>query len=255
MVDVTRTAGVDQGKATGKRNRPPTRDNDGLGDGGRDAPYRRQPRPPPQVQDVAQIMGVPTSEMTPHVQEALTIIIGEFDRTRAELELERDRIIHFQQQADRDPVLPATNRRAFVREIARIINRADQTRTTSTLVVFSLCGIERTRLTHGRSAADRVLTTVVETLSKALRASDVVSSLGGADFGAVLTLTEGKPAEEKVGNLNAQILAALRDRGIEEAVTEIAWGMIPFGGGDDADQVLAAADRELLARQNGLGRT
>jgi len=251
MVDVTRATGVYQEQAANKDNRRSQRDGEHPEGGHDQDAFHQRMRQVSQVTDITQIMGVPTSEMTPRVQEAFSAIITEFDRTRAELQFERERITRLEEQVDRHPVLPASNRRVLLRELARIINRAAQTRTTSSLGVFSLQGIEQVRLEQGRAAADRILTAVVQTLHGALRASDVVSSLGGADFAVILALTEGAPARDKIVSLTKDIQTALRDRGVDGTVAEIAWGLVPFGETDEAEKVLAAADRDLLARRLG----
>ncbi len=54
------------------------------------ASKRSQRRKREDISDVAFIMGIPEGELTPSVQEALTIIMKDFDRQRDELEHARE---------------------------------------------------------------------------------------------------------------------------------------------------------------------
>jgi diguanylate cyclase (GGDEF)-like protein len=192
-------------------------------------------------------MGIPTAELTPRVQEALSIIVGEFDRTRADLDRERERVAYYQDLADRHSVLPVANRRTLMRDLGRLINRAAHTRTTSTFAILSIRGLERVRETHGRATVDGVLARVAEALSSGLRGSDVLGYLGNGDFAVVLTLTEGRQAEDKAQDLCMRMEAAL-NRGRAQGDWRVVWGTAPFEAGDDAEAVLDKADSDLRRR-------
>jgi len=242
MVDVTRSSGVDPVSGTDRHKRQHERDEPG-GFPPRQQTPRRSPR---QIHDVAHVMGIPAAELTPRVQEALDIIVGEYDRTRSELDRERERVAYCQELADRDPLLPVLNPRALTRELARLINRAAQTRTVSSVAVLHLGGLEAPRLRRGRAVIDGVLRQVAERLIAELRASDLVASLGGADFAVVLTLTNGVAAVDKTQSLAEAARAEARERfGVS---VEVAWGVAAFTAEDDAEQVIAAADGDLRRR-------
>ena len=153
MVDVTRSSGISPSAAAdhdkGRRGpekeaQPDAQDHQEFG----------EPGTPRRILDVANIMGIPTDELTPHVREALTVIIGEFDRARLAAERDGERAEHFKELSEKDCVLPVLNRRAFTHELSRIINRSAQTETTSTVAVVHFLGIEDIRLVHGRGIAD-----------------------------------------------------------------------------------------------------
>ncbi|MBE0531528.1 MAG: diguanylate cyclase [Rhodospirillales bacterium] len=245
MVDVTRASGVDPlVRADGHKRRQEHEEQGGSHP--REAPTRRLPR---QIHDVAQVMGIPPSELTPRVQEALDIIVSEYDRARSDLERERERIAYYQDLADKDPHLPLVNQRTLMRELARLIARAAQTRTVSSLAILHIRNLEATRLRHGRAKADGILQQAAERLSTALRASDIVASLGGAEFAVVLTLTDGAAATEKVAALAEALGSALRDRSDPDLPLDVLWGVVAFTSADDAEQVMEAADRDLRGRK------
>lgn len=207
-------------------------------------------RTPRQVQDVAQIMGIPAEEMTPRVQEALQIIVGEFDRTRVELERERARATQFKELSDRHALLPVLNRRAFFRELKRLIDRAVQTRTVSTLAFVRLLGLEAARAKHGRGAAEGVLGRIAQKLAAEVRASDVVAALDGDEFAVILTLSDADEAAEKIAALCAGVGPELWvGKGVEAGIS-LAWGVAEFTGDAEPGNVVEAADVDLRARMN-----
>lgn len=244
MVEVTRTSSVEPATATDPQTRQHDHEED-TGQGGEEE-ARPQWRSVHQIHDVAQIMGIPTSELTPRVEEALTIIVGEFDRTRSDLERERERVGYFQELSDRDSVVPVSNKRALMRDLGRLINRAAHTRTVSSLVVFSIRGLERIRAAKGLAEAEAVLTKVAGTLSGGLRGSDVLAYLGGADFGVILTLSEGRQAEDKAADLATRIDGTLQVMSGNEA--RVGWGLTPFQAGDEPEAILVKADVDLRRR-------
>ncbi len=245
MVDVTRASSVDPLSGADGHKRRQEHEGEG-GSHPRQAPARRSPR---QIHDVAQVMGIPPSEMTPRVQEALDIIVSEYDRARSDLERERERIAFYQDLADRDPHLPLVNQRTLMRELARLIARAAQTRTVSSLAILHIRNLEATRLRHGRAKADGILLQAAERLSTALRASDIVASLGGTEFAVVLTLTDGAAATEKMANVAQTLRAALRERSDADLPLDVSWGVTAFTAEDDAERVMEAADADLRRRQ------
>ena len=244
MVEVTRTSSVEPATATDPQTRQHDPDDE-SGSGGEEEARPRW-RSAHQIYDVAQIMGIPASELTPRVEEALTIIVGEFDRTRSELERERERVGYFQDLSDRDSVLPVANKRALMRDLGRLINRAAQTRTVSSLVVFTIRGLERVRTSKGLAETEAILAKVAATLSSGLRGSDSLAYMGGADFGVILTLSEGRQAEDKAEDLSTRIAGTLQV--ISGDGCHVGWGIAPFQAGDDPDAVFERADADLRRR-------
>jgi diguanylate cyclase (GGDEF)-like protein len=209
---------------------------------------RRRPGPREGVEDVAFIMGVPAAELTPKTTEALKFIMGEYDRVRYELDVSRDRETHLQSLADAHPILPVLNRRALMREMNQILQRSATAGTEHTFICMSLINGTDFRMRFGLAAADAALAGVARTLAAGLRASDVLGSLGGYDFGIVLTLADGPSAARKAD----QLVASVRDRPPEwaDVVVEakMAWGLRVLAPDDTSETVIDAADADLRAR-------
>jgi len=76
--------------------------------------------------DTASVMGIPEAELTPHVRAAITMLMEEVARLRDELRLTKRRISDLEELADTDALLPVINRRAFVRELSRMMSYAER---------------------------------------------------------------------------------------------------------------------------------
>lgn len=241
MSEVTRTPSLPSGVPPDREGRSPERERrpPPETDEAAEAELRQRRR----VEDVTVIMGIPPDELTPRVQEALSIIIGEFDRIRGEYERARDRLIHLQEQIDRHPYLPVLSRPALTRELGRVLDHCRRAETTSSVVILHFSNLGGVRRAEGRAAAERVLAAGVAAATERLRGTDAAGGLGGADLGVVLAMTDAAAATDKAVEMAA--VAQARVDELAPAVVRVSWGVHEFGREATAEQVLDAADRAL----------
>ena len=203
---------------------------------------------PHSVADVTEVMGIPVNEVTPKVQETLNTIMAEFDKTRIELDHAKSHIQYLEELADRHPVLPLVNRRGLHRELSRTLALAERAGVTNSFLAFHIQNAEDIRASLGREATEAVLSQVAETLSAEVRDSDVVGSLGGSDFGVILTIADDENAADKAASL-AGALGGLTV--VIEGVTvalRVVYGLHTISPGESAETVLQSADQDLLRR-------
>jgi diguanylate cyclase (GGDEF)-like protein len=199
------------------------------------------------ISDVAFIMGIPESELTPSVQEALTIIMKEFDRQRDEIEHAREYTSFLEEVADRHAFLPVMNRRALMRELALVLARAEHAETTSVFLYFHVRNAEEFRLVHGHGIAETALVRTVEVVRERLRASDAIGSMDGHDFGVILAATEMDGALDKARVLVTALDGQAFVLGKEKYRLDVACGFHLIEAGDTVEEVVDAADRDLRA--------
>jgi len=154
-------------------------------------PKPKQPPKRQSVSDVALIMGIPASDMTPNIQDALTEILNAFDHQRLELDQLRAHVSYMEDQEDRHSFLPVRNRKALFRELSRSLVIAEQTELSHCFLCFHIGNVETIRREQGLAAAEAALIRVAEVLSRDLRASDAIGSLDSTDFGIILALSDG----------------------------------------------------------------
>ena len=203
------------------------------------------------VEDVASLAGVPDAELTPKVRDALQRLMAEVYALRQELEEARQRVGYLEQLADQDSLAPVLNRRAFIRELGRMAAFEERYGTAGAVLYFDVNGLKAINDTHGHAAGDAVLKHICETLLRDTRASDVVGRLGGDEFGVILARSGLESAATKAARL-AEAIAA------EEVIWEgqplrvtVAFGAHVLSGGQEADDVLEAADRAMYANTRG----
>ena len=203
---------------------------------------------PREISDVAFIMGIPAAELTAKVQEALSIIMAEFDRVRGELDHTKKHAHYLGELADRQPFLPVMSRRALLRELSRVLTHAERTETNNSFLYLDITNFEDIKRTLGRAAAEAALVHAARVLGEALRGSDFLGGLEGNDLGVILTVTEGAAAVEKTEELVAALARQPFEWQARTIHLAVAWGLHPFAEGESVDDVLEAADRDRRTR-------
>jgi diguanylate cyclase (GGDEF)-like protein len=217
----------------------------GLAHAVQTAPVARPPL------DVVTIMGVPEAELTPKVRAALDKLLAEVHILREDLDRSRRRIEYLEELADRDPLAPVLNRRAFVRELTRMIAFAERYGSPGSVVYLDIDGMKQINDSHGHGAGDAALKHVAEVLLRGIRASDIVGRLGGDEFGIILAQADGQASAAKA----AVLAKAIESEPIswQETALElkVSYGVFTFAGGEGVDEALAAADRAMYAQKQG----
>lgn len=174
---------------------------------------------------------------------------SELEQLRAELDAARARITQLERLADEDSLAPIANRRAFVRELSRMIAFTRRYGPPSSVIYFDVNGMKQINDTHGHPAGDAALRHVAEILAKNVRESDIVGRLGGDEFGVILAQTSQEQANAK-GVALAQAIGATPLRwGKFEIPISAAYGVYSFTGSDDAQVAIEAADKAMYKQK------
>ncbi len=210
------------------------------GDGG--GPEQASPHAGVEAGDAASFLGIPEEMLTPEVQRAVTGLLQEIEKLRAEAEIGRRHQAQLDEQASRHDLLPLLNRRGLARGLNRILARPVEGMPLGTLALGHVGGLERLRLNEGFAAAAAAQAHVGRVLADGLRQSDFVAALGGGDFAAVLALTEPDDAAGKLAELAEAVnRPSFVWRG-REIVLILHWGTAALAADSSLDGLLAAAD-------------
>ena len=139
------------------------------------------------------------------LQAELARLAAERDAARAEAERLRRRLAEVEQLADRDPLTPVLNRRAFMRELARAVAFCSRYAAPASLVYFDLDGFKAVNDRFGHAAGDAVLESVARGLLDHVRESDVVARLGGDEFAVLLAHAKADAASAKARTLVVEL--------------------------------------------------
>ena len=200
------------------------------------------------------VLGIPTGELTPKVQAALDRLMAEVERMRGELEQARRRVDHLEQLADQDALTPVLNRRAFVRELSRIMAFSERHAVPSAVVYFDVNGLKQVNDTYGHAAGDAVLGHVADMLVRHVRSSDIVGRLGGDEFGVILVQADVKEAASKAAMLSNKIDSEPAVWKDQPLTIRASFGVHNLVAGQEAQDALDAADRAMYAHKRGNGQ-
>ncbi len=197
------------------------------------------------VADVTTVMGIPEAEFTPKVRAAIMGLMEEVDHLRQELQRTQTRLEDIEEFADRDTLVPVANRRAFVREMARIMAFAARYDSPGGILYFDINALKTINDNFGHAAGDAALRNVARILADNVRDSDVVGRLGGDEFGVLLARSDRAAAEEK-GKFLATAIASnpVLWEGKVLPLT-VAYGAYCFEPGEDIATALANADKAM----------
>ena len=188
-------------------------------------------------------------DLSPAARTALMAARAEADALRAELARLQRRLDEVELLADRDPLTPVLNRRAFVREMARTIAFCERYEAPASLAFFDLDGFKAVNDQFGHAAGDAALQVVAAILAGHVRESDVVGRLGGDEFAVILAQAGQEAAEGKAADLQRRIEAEPVVFGGQAIPLRISYGVRTFEPGTGAAQVLAEADAAMFLRK------
>lgn len=202
-----------------------------------------EPAPPPpqphDAADMASVLGLPASAVTPALLAAVMPLLAEIDRLNWLLTQAEHRAEWVERQADRHSLVPCLTRRAFVREVDTLLAGGGR----GTLALVQVAGVEALRRDHGFPAGEAAMRHLAAILVGALRASDIIGCLGGADFAVLLPGTGQDQARLKLETICTRMVEppfVWLDRQVPLCP---AFGLHELTAGDGAETALAAADR------------
>ncbi len=158
--------------------------------------------------DPLTIAGIGEAELTPKLHQAITGLLAEVSQLQRDLGAARARIGYLERLADEDPLIPVANRRAFVRELTRMMSFTQRYN---------------------------------------VRNSDVVGRLGGDELGVLLVQADQELAEQKAAQLAAAVAAQPLQWQGQSIPLGVSYGVYSFNGGENAGDAIDAADRAMYA--------
>lgn len=183
------------------------------------------------------------------LREAVARLAAERDRLQGELAKARDRIASLAHLADEDSLTAVANRRAFVRQLTRMIAFTRRYGVPASVVYFDVNNMKQINDAHGHPAGDAALRHIATVLRDNIRSSDLVGRLGGDEFGVVLAHTSSEQAHNKAAALAEAIVKTPPRWGDLTISVSAAYGVYAFSGAEDPQHVIEAADRAMYQQK------
>lgn len=182
--------------------------------------------------------------------EAIRRLANENDGLKATLADLRARLEELERLADTDTLLPLPNRRAFLRELERVLHQAARHKTPAAVLFIDLNGLKAINDSQGHQAGDAVLLHVARILKASLRAGDMVARIGGDEFGLILDHVDEMAAQAKAEALVATVASEPVDLGRATVGVSVTAGLAMVRAGDAVETVLARADAAMYAQRS-----
>ena len=170
-------------------------------------------------------------------------------KLRRQLATARAEIERLNAAAETDYLLDILNRRGFERELRRSIAFIKRYSARGALFVLDVDRLKPINDTFGHAAGDRVLQEIAQTLTKQIRASDVIGRLGGDEFAVLLWNLSETDARAKAAVLEQAVDALGFRFGGSEVRIGASVGMAILDTHSDLRTVLEQADSAMYARK------
>jgi diguanylate cyclase (GGDEF)-like protein len=203
--------------------------------------------------DAVSLLGLPEKDLTPSVRAALRHLIEEVAALRQVLGFTQSRLAELERLANEDALAPISNRRAFLRDLARTIGYVERYGTACSLLYFDLDGLKAINDTFGHAAGDAALIHVAEVLLAHTRSSDVIGRLGGDEFGVLLTRADEAAAHSKAERLSDAVAFTRLSWKGKIIPISVAFGAHRLVAGEEPQVALAAADRAMYRHKRNRG--
>ncbi len=155
----------------------------------------------------------------------------------------------YREHAQTDPLTNLGNRR-FFREVAAVeLNRTRRYSRPLSLVYLEADAFEQLRHVAGHAEADELLIQMASVITGALRTSDVVARLYGAEFAILLPETDGRGAQVVADKLREHLSRVASAAGYE---LHFRAAVVGFEDGPiTLEALLRQADETMLAARRG----
>jgi diguanylate cyclase (GGDEF)-like protein len=185
----------------------------------------------------------------------LAAVVSERDRAGLEARILAQQLRHL---ADTDPLTGLRNRRSFDSELERQVAQVARYGPGGALLVLDLDHLKQVNDTQGHRAGDEIITSVTDVLRRRLRDTDIISRLGGDEFGVILP----RATQAEAGQVADALVEAVRGHvpvspGKHARRMTVSVGVAMFDTpGLSGKDMLLRADRAMYhAKQAGRDRS
>lgn len=171
--------------------------------------------------------------------------------------LEHDRILQeMTNQIRTDPLTRLLNRRAFIEELPRHVDRLEREGLPGTLLLIDLDHFKRVNDQLGHEAGDELIGCLAEMLRNAVRPTDLVARMGGDEFAVWLNGADHLTAAERAEWLRVEAPRrfAAQIPGLVSPGLSIGIAARGPGSGEEAEALLRRADEAMYqVKRTGRG--
>ena len=174
----------------------------------------------------------------------------EVERLREKIARLEERVRMLDRLAHEDAMLQVPNRRGFMRELEALVSRVSRYGEQAAMLFVDIDGLKAINDSFGHKAGDEALAEVAKVLTGGVRKSDYVARIGGDEFGILLVHADEDTARETAERLTQAIGGSTGKCDGHDIDLGVAIGLTLIGKEDDADAVIARADRAMYREKS-----
>jgi len=169
----------------------------------------------------------------------------EVERLRGMVRALEDRVQQLDRLAHQDSLIDLPNRRGFMRQLERFIDRVRRYGDQAAMLFVDLDGLKAINDKLGHAAGDEALIRVADLLAAGVRKSDFVARLGGDEFGILLERSDERMAVETSERLARKISACEFSYDGQMLRLGVAIGVGVIHSDDTAASIMTRADKAM----------
>ena len=176
-------------------------------------------------------------------------LVEEIGRLRGQVAQLQERVELLDRLAHQDSLINLPNRRGFMRELERLIDRGRRYGHSAAMLFVDLDGLKMINDSFGHKAGVEALIQVAALLARGVRRSDLVARIGGDEFAILLENADEESARETAARLVDLVCGCEFRHDGDELPLSVAIGVAVIDGDDDSQSVMARADEEMYRRK------
>ena len=177
-------------------------------------------------------------------------LIEEISRLRALVAQLEKRVEELDELAHQDALIQLPNRRGFMRELERLVDRGNRYGHVAAMLYVDLDGLKMINDSFGHQAGDEALIQVAQLLNGGVRRSDIVARIGGDEFAILLESATEASAHETAARLENMVCDCDFTHDGDVLPLSVAIGVAMIDGDDTPESVMDRADEEMYRRKD-----
>jgi diguanylate cyclase (GGDEF)-like protein len=199
------------------------------------------------VLDVASIHGLDPDALSGPIAKVLAELTHEVADLNEALQAAAHRIERLESQVEEDSLTGLHDHGGLLHEIAHVRSLDQREQSESAVALMDVVETPDIRRRFGRPAMEALISHVADALSKECPPGEILAHLGEGEFALILPGRPPDAAAERVREILGSALAApFRWAGQDHALSATV-GVASAAKGEDAQAILAGADRDLRA--------
>ncbi len=195
--------------------------------------------------DAANLLGIPSDQITPAVERALSRLMSRVDTLVTQLETVQKHQQELARKSVQDPFTGLLSRPSFMQILENEIAVSPPPALPRCLLLCEIADIDELSKTHGQSCKDAMIAQLAEFLRLYIQPPHQVGYLGCNDFAALLYNVDAAEGWRRTQAISDRLSRASYYWDDQPVEYRLVFGVYQIGPGESLTTVMGGVDREL----------